>query len=260
MDLIETHDGPRHPWEKSRAAFFTGVLERALGRRGAFDALDCGAGDAFFSATMSATTSPRSVTCWDASYDDATVARLMDRYGGASSGTTFSFTRTMPSDRRFDLVLMLDVIEHVEDDVGFVTDIVESCVAPETGLVLVSVPAWQALFTRHDELLRHHRRYSPDRCDRVLRSAGLDVVARGGLFHSLLAPRFASALRERAEGLVGRSAPLTESAASTWTGGRLVTSVVDAALRADNAVSRAAARAGLNVPGLSYWTLARKRS
>ncbi|MCW5831486.1 MAG: methyltransferase domain-containing protein [Labilithrix sp.] len=257
MDLIETNDGPRHPWEKSRAAFFTGVVERTLGGRGGLDVLDCGAGDAFFSATMSARVGPRSVTCWDASYDEATVARLGELYGG--SGTTFSFTRTMP-ERRFDLVLMLDVIEHVEDDVGFVSEIVEACLAPERGLALVSVPAWQALFSRHDELLLHHRRYSPDECDRVLRAAGLELVERGGLFHSLVAPRLASVVRERASTLAGRTTPLAASAASTWRGGRLVTSVVDAALRVDNAVSRAAARAGLNLPGLSYWALARRRS
>jgi hypothetical protein len=35
--------------------------------------------------------------------------------------------------------------------------------------------------------------------------------------------------------------------------------VVDAALRVDNVFSRAAARVGANVPGLSYWALAEKR-
>jgi 2-polyprenyl-3-methyl-5-hydroxy-6-metoxy-1,4-benzoquinol methylase len=268
LDLIEATDGPRHPWEKSRAAFFTSLVTAALSAEGArpralssgrdpLDILDCGAGDAFFSANLTAAIAPRSVACWDASYDDATVARLQLRCSAAAPSTAFSFTRTRPN-RRFDLILMLDVIEHVEDDVGFVTEIVEHSLDPD-GIVLVSVPAWQALFSRHDELLRHHRRYSPEQCDRVLERAGLRIVDRGGLFHSLLAPRLVTTLRERAGRALGRDEALDSSAAATWSGGALVTSLVDAALRADNAVSRAAARAGMNLPGLSYWALARKR-
>jgi len=259
LDLIESTDGPRHPWEKSRAAFFTSVLVNALGRGRRPDVLDCGAGDAFFSEGLQTAIDPASITCWDASYDDATMARLQERCMSGPGRTSFSFTRTMPS-RHFDVILMLDVIEHVLDDVGFVSEIVDTCVEPESGLVLVSVPAWQALFSRHDELLLHHRRYAPAQCDRVLEAAGLRIIERGGLFHSLLAPRLVTTLRERAERALGRgTSPLAESAAATWSAGRAVTSVVDAALRADNAVSRAAARAGMNLPGLSYWALAQKR-
>ncbi|HVH47832.1 MAG TPA: methyltransferase domain-containing protein [Labilithrix sp.] len=257
MDLIESTDGPRHPWEKSRKAFFTSVLSSALRGRAGTEVLDCGAGDAFFSASLAAVVDLQSVTCWDVGYDAATIGRLEKRYGAAGGRTSFSFTRSMPG-RRFDLILMLDVIEHVQDDVEFVTNIVETCLAPN-GLVLVSVPAWQPLFSRHDVLLRHYRRYAPGQCDRVLRDSGLEITNRGGLFHSLVLPRMVAVVRERAEEAVGKAKPLSESAAGTWRGGRVVTSVVDAALRGDNALSHVAARVGLNLPGLSYWALARKR-
>ena len=257
MDLIETNDGPRHPWEKSRAAFFTSVVTRALAGRADLDVLDCGAGDAFFSATLRSAIHPRAVTCWDASYDDATEQRLAKRYGGEDARPPFTFTRSRPS-QLFDLVLMLDVIEHVEDDVGFVSGIVDHCLDPETGLVLVSVPAWPSLFSRHDELLLHHRRYRPEACNSVLRAAGLEVIEGGGVFHSLILPRFVSVVVERAERMLGRARPLVTSAAGSWNGGQVTTALVDAALNADNAVSRFTARAGLDLPGLSYWALARK--
>ncbi len=57
---------------------------------------------------------------------------------------------------------MLDVIEHVEDDVGFVRDVVDGSLAPG-GWVLVSVPAYQSLFSSHDRALKHFRRYAPGR-------------------------------------------------------------------------------------------------
>lgn len=255
MDLIEQTDGPRHPWEKSRTAFFTSVVASTLRGRGPLDVLDCGAGDAFFSASLANAVDVRSVTCWDANYDAATMARLESRYGEGRK-TSFAFTPKMP-DRRFDLILMLDVIEHVEDDVGFVRSIVDTCLAPN-GRVLVSVPAWQPLFSRHDELLRHYRRYSPAQCDRALRAAGLVTADSGGLFHSLLLPRLATVVRERAEAALGKAEPLADTGAGTWRGGSLVTSVVDAALRSDNAVSHVASRLGVRLPGLSYWVVAQR--
>jgi 2-polyprenyl-3-methyl-5-hydroxy-6-metoxy-1,4-benzoquinol methylase len=255
LDLIESTDGPRHPWEKSRATFFADVLRTAMRGRAGADVLDCGSGDAFFAANLSTVIDLRSVTCWDVGYDDATMARLGKRYAGGK--TRFDFTRAMPS-RRFDLILMLDVIEHVQDDVRFVKDIVDTCLAPN-GRVLVSVPAWQPLFSRHDVLLRHFRRYAPEQCARVLGQAGLEIVSSGGLFHSLLLPRLATVVRERVEQAIGKAEPLAETGAGTWSGGRLVTGIIDAALWSDNAVSHAASRFGLNLPGLSYWALTQKR-
>jgi hypothetical protein len=254
LDLVETtHTGPRHPWERSRATFFVNLVKRVLAgppRRERPDVLDCGSGDAFFAAQLRDTVGG-TVTCWDAFYDADTMTKLAGLY------PSLGFTKSRPT-RRFDVVLMLDVIEHVEDDVDFVRGIVQSCVHDD-GFVIVSVPAWQRLFSHHDELLLHHRRYAPDECDRVLDRAGLRVVERGGMFHSLILPRVATVVKERVGKVVGRS-PSGESAAATWGGGRLVTGLVDRALKMDNAVSRVASRAGVNMPGLSYWALARRSS
>lgn len=255
MDLLELHDGTRHPWEQSRAAFFVDLASRALGVHGdsaenAGRVLDVGAGDAYLAEELRRRRPGTTITCWDTSYDDAIVARLTART------REISFTREKPPGR-FDLVLMLDVVEHVEDDVAFVRGVVEGCLA-EGGAVIVSVPAWQTLFSAHDELLLHHRRYAPGACDRVLHAAGLAVIAHGGLFHSLLAPRFASVVVEKAKRALGRSTTITDSTAARWRHGAFVTGAVLGALRIDNAVSRTAARLGIGIPGLSYWALTRR--
>ena len=214
------------------------------------DVLDCGAGDAYFADHLREKMRC-SVTCWDANYNADAMTSLAARY------PSLDFTKSMP-ERAHEVVLMLDVIEHVEDDVTFVSRVVETCLDTD-GLILVSVPAWQGLFSRHDELLLHHRRYSPRACDLVLEAAGLTIVERGGVFHSLVVPRAAIVLRERVAPAVRRGDPPTlESSAATWRGGRLLTSLTLGALRIDNAVSRLASRAGVNLPGLSYWALARR--
>jgi hypothetical protein len=255
MALIEKNSGPRHPWEKSRAAFFCSILDRALGEHGLRESreppsvLDCGAGDAYFASHLLAGLGGRlrGITCWDANYRDATMSELGQRY------PHLSFTREMPK-KTFGAAIMLDVIEHVEDDIGFVRNVVEGCLEPG-GLLLVSVPAWQSLFSRHDTRLLHHRRYKPKICDQVMEAAGIRIDERGGLFHSLLLPRAIAVVGEHAASLTGRPLPPLDSPSIAWSKGKAVTAVVEGALRIDNALSRAASRAGLAVPGLSYWAI-----
>ena len=58
----------------------------------------------------------------------------------------------------FDTVLFIHVLEHIKDDRGAL-DHVHRFLEPG-GKVLIEVPAIQALFSVHDEILGHHRRYS----------------------------------------------------------------------------------------------------
>jgi SAM-dependent methyltransferase len=57
----------------------------------------------------------------------------------------------------FDLVTAFDVLEHIEQHVTAVLEMQRVC-APG-GLVLVTVPAFQWLWSEHDEVNQHFRRY-----------------------------------------------------------------------------------------------------
>lgn len=59
-----------------------------------------------------------------------------------------------------DLVLLLDVIEHVPDDRALVLDAVDAL--RRGGHLLVTVPADMRLWSRHDEVFGHYRRYEPE--------------------------------------------------------------------------------------------------
>lgn len=71
----------------------------------------------------------------------------------------------------FDTIVVLDVIEHLEDDTAFLR--ATSGLCAEGGRVLISVPAFQALWSRHDETFGHFRRYSAAQLERLVREAGL---------------------------------------------------------------------------------------
>ena len=61
-------------------------------------------------------------------------------------------------DRSYDIICAFDVIEHLEDDRGTMQWIADNL--KPGGLCLVTVPAHPWFFTRHDQALGHHRRYT----------------------------------------------------------------------------------------------------
>jgi SAM-dependent methyltransferase len=252
VDLLERRAGVtrRHPWEQARAALFRRILRTSGLTSEPVRALDVGAGDGWLAGRLALDLPPGStMTCWDTAYTDADLAEISD-----SAPDGISFTREAP-EGLYDLLLCLDVVEHVADDVTFMTDLVSQRLRPG-GLVLASVPAWQPLFSAHDEALRHHRRYAPGAFRRLLEGAGIEVVRDGGMFSSLLLPRAATVVRER---LRGRT-PVTGAVegVGAWTSGPTATSVLTAALTADGALGETASRVGLRVPGLSHWVLGRR--
>jgi SAM-dependent methyltransferase len=101
-------------------------------------------------------------------------------------------------DGTFDLVTCLDVIEHIADDVAALVELRR--VARSGGWLLVTVPAYQALWSRHDEANHHYRRYSRSALRAAARSAGWQI-ARVSSFNSLLlAPAAAVRLAQRRMG------------------------------------------------------------
>jgi SAM-dependent methyltransferase len=87
------------------------------------------------------------------------------------------------ADDAFDLITCLDVIEHTADDRLTLTELRRVC--RPGGFALITVPAYQALWSVHDEANHHYRRYSR----RSLREAALEsgwAVARMSSFNSLL--------------------------------------------------------------------------
>jgi hypothetical protein len=265
MDLVERSAllGRRHPWEVARARFFLRLLDRLGVRAATASWLDVGAGDAWFARQLRAVVPDGArVACWDVNYGDARPPvdadddRTADGAAPGGPGPALEFSAQRPTGV-FEGVLLLDVMEHVEDDVGFLRDVVAHSLAPG-GWVLVSVPAYQSLFSDHDRFLRHERRYSPGAIRAAVQGAGLRVQSRGGLFHSLLPVRIAQVGRERARHRPP-DAGHSPVGVGAWRRGRLLSRALVAGLECDTAVSLAlATRHAPVVPGLSTWVFCRR--
>ncbi len=78
-----------------------------------------------------------------------------------------------PPDQTFDLITMFDVVEHVEDHEGLLKE-AHRRLAPN-GHMLIAVPAYQWLWSKHDEVLHHKRRYTRTTLRPVVERAGFQV-------------------------------------------------------------------------------------
>jgi SAM-dependent methyltransferase len=157
----------RHPWWHARARLTLALLDR-LGMHPPATILDAGCG---WGVTLEALEAKGYlVTGLDVS--PRTLARL-DRPG--RSLIEADLTRPLPEAvERFDVVLALDVIEHLDDDRAVVATM-GRLARPGGGLVILSVPARPDLFSEFDTVQGHRRRYLPERLHSVFDETSLRV-------------------------------------------------------------------------------------
>ena len=79
-----------------------------------------------------------------------------------------------PDDEAFDTVVLLDVLEHIEDDVALLARL-RARLAPGGHLIL-KVPAMPSLYSPMDEAIGHWRRYDKRGLTEAITRAGLEVV------------------------------------------------------------------------------------
>jgi 2-polyprenyl-3-methyl-5-hydroxy-6-metoxy-1,4-benzoquinol methylase len=92
-------------------------------------------------------------------------------------------------DGKFDMIALLDVLEHVPDDRGALTAI-RRMLKPG-GALLLTVPINKWMWTAHDEAHHHHRRYTPAEIAALAREAGFRIQLLSP-FNSLLFPPIAA--------------------------------------------------------------------
>lgn len=114
-----------------------------------------------------------------------TARRMAEARSGLAVGTA-----TLPDDslfppESFDLVVALDVIEHIADDTGAVRSLAR--LLRPGGAFLMTVPAYSWLWSQHDERHHHKRRYTRRAVRALLDGAGLEVELLSH-YNTLLTP------------------------------------------------------------------------
>lgn len=88
---------------------------------------------------------------------------------------------------KFDLILTLDVAEHIENDKLFFQEVIN--LMNKGGILMITVPSFQSLWDSHDEINNHFRRYKKDDLKKILLPYGKIVKLRY-LFPSLFPVKY----------------------------------------------------------------------
>lgn len=169
----------RHWWFVARRMILTDVLSRLIRKGSKTSILEAGCGTggnlamlAGFGDVKAFEPEPSALTM--AGQD--TPAEL--KAGHLPDGIPFEKSS-------FDLIVMLDVLEHVREDTSSLKALSDHL--KPGGRILITVPANPWLWSRHDEIHHHYRRYTRRDLEAAITGAGLTVVSMTN-FNTFLFP------------------------------------------------------------------------
>ncbi len=160
------HDAEDSWWYKGRAAIVSSLLSRFSVKGGS--ALDFGAGFGGMCGILQK-------VC-------ARVSAFEPDLHASAAARTRGYAHVFDSEKQalgsqYDLVGLFDVMEHIEDDVVFLRRVREALA--ERGVVVITVPAYQWLWSDHDVGNKHFRRYTRTSLVKVLAESGYHIEYAG---------------------------------------------------------------------------------
>ncbi len=116
---------------------------------------------------------------------------------------------------------------------------------------LITVPAYQNLFSKHDVALKHFRRYTLKSLKTSVNKSGLIIIKKGYFFTSLIPPRILQLLKEKA---VKTEITDLENLGS-WNKGKIITNLISSILYLDYQLGNIISKLGIYIPGLSCYAI-----
>lgn len=168
----------QHWWFTARREIVLDVLKRFLPARQPLKIVDVGCGSGFFLKELTQFGNAEGI--------DASSAAL--RYAGEQLQRVRwgALPDHLPcADEDYDVVTLLDVLEHIQDDAAALVRLRQTLKA--NGLMVCTVPAFPALWSMQDELGHHYRRYRSYELAQKMESAGF-VVRKISYYNCLLFP------------------------------------------------------------------------
>ncbi len=163
------------------------AMRQFLGDITVDEVLDVGAGSGVFSKQLIDHGMAKAAVCVDPEYAE-------DREE-EHDGKPIKFVKNIDKTTQ-ELTLMMDVLEHVPDDVALLKEYADSM--PDNGQVLITVPAFQFMWSGHDIFLEHYRRYTIEMMEKTITDAGLEPIKSRYFFGSLFPLIAAIRLTKRA--------------------------------------------------------------
>jgi len=150
-----------HWWFLARREIITSVIEAYVPHNAAV--LDVGCGTGFVLERLQGDYEAHGIDTAEVAVEFCRAKGLTHVHQGELGGSDLGRGQ-------FDLISFLDVIEHVDDDVDMMRR--ARTHLKDDGLLLVTVPAFKILWSQHDVVHHHRRRYSRAELETSIRAAG----------------------------------------------------------------------------------------
>ena len=179
----------RHWWWRARERVILDALRAHQPAAGWRNVLDVGCGDGLFFDELAKLPGVQLV-------EGVEPAQALVSADGPHRGRIHvaPFDATFNPTRRYSLVVMLDVLEHLPEPAKALRHAL-SLLEPG-GVFLATVPAFMSLWTRHDDLNHHYTRYDRDSFRALASQAGLRVDESRYFFHWTAAAKIATRIKE----------------------------------------------------------------
>jgi trans-aconitate methyltransferase len=262
MDLVEVkHRSPglikRHPWELARFEVIRDILKQTYKNEESFTVLDIGCGDAFFVTALSDLYPKATFYAIDIAFTEEIVTKIKNEIGSRSILLFQSLEEAgRQIKKKADLVLLLDVIEHIEDDKAFLNGLYNNSAIGSETQIMITVPAFARLFCSHDHFLGHYRRYTNKSLHKTIKACGFEKIKLGYFFTILIPPRVIQVVKEK---IVKPDLSKKTTGLVEWNKGKTISGVIKWMLIFDYKVFKTIRLlTGLNMPGLSNYILCKK--
>ena len=236
----------RHPWETSRKNVLHTFLKQSTITFPIERIVDIGSGDAFVIHTLVEKDLAKEYYAIDIEYTDEVIAQLKENNNNSNViylQNIEEYFSKFPSDVS-TLFLCMDVLEHLENE----KIILDNLNHNPNNYYFFAVPAFQSVFSSHDVLLGHYRRYTLNQLETLLVNNQFTIIDKGYYFSSLLLFRNIDKILKKDK----------EASIDNWEGSKIKTKIINTILTVDFKFSLILKKLGITIPGLSTYCLCKK--
>ncbi|MDR0304418.1 MAG: class I SAM-dependent methyltransferase [Chitinispirillales bacterium] len=224
----------RHPWYLSRRECVLSVLKN----RKLHNLADIGARHTFYTKKLK-TFVDENIYAVDILFPEGCVIENGIKY--------LNDINKLPQNE-LDCMVMMDVLEHIEDDAAFFNTAADKL--KSGGAILITVPAFQFLFSAHDVRARHYRRYGRKQLINLLKRRDIKVECCHYFYTTLFLSCLLSFLKKEKSDYKSNKWNYSEN--------HFLTIFIKTILNLDFAINRILDKIFIRLPGLSLIAVCKK--